>query len=73
MSAFVTVITVYYLSMCIRLCGNAEICPASVNVQMRGQTFNVQVCCIVITVILLFIGVTSLHFARKVYYGNVKG
>ena len=41
-----------------------------VNVQVRGQTFNVQVYCIAVDVVLLLVGVTSLHFARKVYYRN---
>ena len=43
-----------------------------VNVQVRGQTFTAQAYCLAVGVILLLIGVISLHFARKVYYRNFK-
>ena len=45
---------------------------AFVNVQVRGQTFYVQVHCLAVGVILLLIGVMSLLFARKVYYKSIK-
>ena len=43
-----------------------------VNDQVRYQTSNAQAYCFAVGVVLLLIGITSLHFARKSYCGNFR-